>query len=288
MGPSTPVLGTTGSTAGTATPITGALAPGTAGITVAATTSGVAHSTAHHRTARHHPARGVLPLLATPAATVIEHFIRVIPVGVWIALAVALALAAAGGGAAFRSGRRARLRATEVAAVTAAALTDSLTGVLNRRGFSDAAERELSRARRYEHPMALAFVDVRGLKAVNDTEGHLAGDRLLKQVALMLRESARTHDVVGRIGGDELAVLLVEGSAEGASAMSDRVRAEIPAHRAALGLKTNWDVTIGAAAFPADGDSVEQLLEVADRRLYEQRGIELPAREGASRPPAHS
>jgi diguanylate cyclase (GGDEF)-like protein len=235
-----------------------------------------------------HHVRGLLPLLATPAATVIEHFIKVIPVAIWLVLAAALGLAAAGGGAAILSGRRARLRATEVAAVTAASLTDPLTGVLNRRGFSQAAERELSRARRYEHPMALAFVDVRGLKAVNDTEGHLAGDRLLKQVALLLRESARTHDVVGRIGGDELAVLLVEQSAEGAAAMSERVRAEIPAHRAALGLKSDWDVTIGAAAFPSDADTVEQLLEIADRRLYEQRGIELAARAGASRPPARS
>jgi len=229
-----------------------------------------------------------VPLIATPAATVIEHFIKVVPVGVWIALAAALGLAAAGGGAAILSGRRARLRASEVAAVTAAALLDSLTGVLNRGGFLEAAERELSRARRYEHPMALAFVDVRGLKAVNDSEGHLAGDRLLKEVALMLRESARTHDIVGRIGGDELAVLLVEQSAEGASAMSDRVRAQIPAHRAALGLTTDWDVTIGAAAFPTDGDTVEQLLEAADRRLYEQRGIELAAPEGAIRPPERS
>jgi diguanylate cyclase (GGDEF)-like protein len=199
----------------------------------------------------------------------------VIPWWVWLAIAASLALAAIGGAAAFRSSRRARQRAGEVAAVTAAALTDPLTGVLNRRGFADAAERELVRARRYDHPLALAFVDVRGLKAVNDTEGHLAGDRLLKQVSLMLNESARTSDVVGRIGGDELAVLLVEQSAEGAAAMTHRVRSQIPANRAALGLTSAWDVTIGTATFPQDGDTVEQLLEAADRRLYEQRGIEL-------------
>ncbi len=218
----------------------------------------------------------------------IQRFISVIPTGVWIALAVALGLAAAGGAAALRSGRRARLRATEVAAVTAAALTDPLTGVLNRRGFLQAAERELDRARRYDHPLALAFVDVRGLKAVNDSEGHLAGDRLLNQVALLLRESARAHDIVGRIGGDELGVLLVEQSAEGAAAMSERVRSQIPAHRAALGLSSGWDVTLGTASFPSDGDTVEQLLQAADRRLYEQRGIELAAGNGPSRPPERS
>ena len=198
-----------------------------------------------------------------------------IPTGVWIALGAALALAAVAGAAAFRSSRHARRRAGEIAAVTAAALTDPLTGVLNRRGFIEAAERELDRARRYDHPVGLAFVDIRGLKAVNDSEGHLAGDRLLKQASLLLRESARTHDLVGRIGGDELAVLLAEQSADGADAMLQRVRAQVPAYRANLGLATEWDVTIGTSSYPEDGDTFERLLAAADRRLYQQRGIDL-------------
>jgi diguanylate cyclase (GGDEF)-like protein len=229
-----------------------------------------------------------LPSLGAPAVKVIEHFISVVPTGVWLALAAALGLAAIGGGIALRSTRRVRRQAGEVAAVTAAALTDPLTGVLNRRGFTNVAERELDRARRYEHPLAVAFVDVRGLKAVNDSEGHLAGDALLKQVAILLRESARVHDVVGRIGGDELAVLLAEQSTDGAAAMTQRVRAQVPAHRAAVGLNTPWDVTIGTATFPDDGETVDGLLAAADRRLYEQRGIELRATGGASRPPARS
>jgi diguanylate cyclase (GGDEF)-like protein len=210
-----------------------------------------------------------------PAATVIEHFINVIPIGVWIALAASLALAALAGVAALRSGRRIRIQAGEVAVVAAAAVTDPLTGVLNRRGFLDAAERELGRARRYHHPMAVAFVDIRGLKAVNDTEGHLAGDRLLQRVTKLLRESARTHDVVGRIGGDELGVLLAEQSVAGAAAMTQRVRAQVPAARSDLRLSTQWDVTIGTATYPEDGDTTQQLLAAADRRLYEQRGIHL-------------
>jgi diguanylate cyclase (GGDEF)-like protein len=206
---------------------------------------------------------------------VVSRFISTIPAGVWIALAVAIGLAAIGGGAAVTLGRRASRRGGEVAAATAAALTDQLTGVLNRRGFTQSAERELERARRYGHPVAVAYVDVRGLKAVNDTEGHLAGDRLLREVALMLSQSARTHDLVGRMGGDELAVLLAEQAAPGAAAMARRVREQVPAHRAALGLATSWDVTIGTASFPDDGDTLEDLIEAADRRLYEQRGIEL-------------
>jgi diguanylate cyclase (GGDEF)-like protein len=210
-----------------------------------------------------------------PAGTVIERFINVIPIGVWIALAASLALAALAGVAALRSRRRIRIQAGEVAAVTAAALTDPLTGVLNRRGFVDAAERELGRARRYDHPMALAFVDIRGLKAVNDTEGHLAGDRLIRQVTALLRDAGRTHDLVGRIGGDELGVLLAEQSAVGADAMTQRVRAQVPAARSSLRLSTSWDVTIGTASYPEDGNTFEELLAAADRRLYEQRGIHL-------------
>ena len=157
----------------------------------------------------------------------------------------------------------------------AAALTDPLTGALNRRGFVEAAERELTRARRYGYPVGIAFVDVRGLKAVNDTDGHLAGDRLLKQVAATLRKSTRANDMVGRIGGDELAVLLPQQTAEGLAAVTRRVHAQLPAHRAELALHSPWDVTIGTATFPQDGQTLNKLLAVADSRLYEQRGIEL-------------
>ena len=227
--------------------------------------NGKAHT--RHSSAHKQPSR--------PGASVIDRFIRVIPTAVWIALAALLALAATAGGAALALGHRARRRAGEVMAVTQAALRDPLTGVLNRRGFTEAAGRELARARRYERPFALAFVDVRGLKAVNDTQGHLAGDKLLKEVATLLTDSARADDVVGRIGGDELALLLAEQSAEGAGAMTQRIRANLPTRRASLGLGEEWDLTIGTATFPEDGENFEELLQAADRRLYQQRGIAL-------------
>jgi diguanylate cyclase (GGDEF)-like protein len=160
-----------------------------------------------------------------------------------------------------------------VQAATSVAQTDALTGLLNRRGFTEAVDQELERARRYGHPLALAFIDVRGLKAVNDSQGHLAGDRLLQDVGQLLSDSARTYDVVGRIGGDELAILLPEQSSDGVAAMAERIRTSVPRHRAALGLDSKWDLTIGTSVFPEDGDDFEQLLSAADRRLYEQRGI---------------
>lgn len=226
--------------------------------------------------ARAHASRRAPKLLPDPSRpNVIERFVRVVPSPVWIALAAALALAASAAAGAAAASRRARRNAAQFAAMSAQALTDPLTGVLNRRGFLDAAERELARARRYDRAFALAYIDVRGLKGVNDSEGHLAGDELLRQAAGLLKESARGDDVVGRIGGDELALLLAEQSTDGAAAVAARIREQVPERRAALQLRRPWDLTIGTAAYPDDGSTIEELLAAADRRLYEQRGIEL-------------
>ena len=154
-------------------------------------------------------------------------------------------------------------------------MTDPLTGILNRRGFIEAVDRELARARRYNRPFVLCYVDVRGLKAVNDTEGHRAGDELLKVAAGMLASSARADDVVGRLGGDEMGLLLAEQGAGGAVAVTRRIAGEVLVHREAMGLRSSWDLTIGTAAYPEDGETVDELLRTADERLYEQRGIEI-------------
>jgi diguanylate cyclase (GGDEF)-like protein len=215
------------------------------------------------------------PLSNVPGAQALVQFVDRVPEWAWLALAGLGVLAAIGFGAAFRSGRRVRRQASAIAAASAAALTDPLTGVVNRRGFTEAVDRELARARRYHRPFVLAYVDVRGLKAVNDTEGHLAGDGLLKSVAGLLHDSARADDVVGRLGGDELGLLLVEQSAEGAEAVTHRIQSLLPERRARLGLASAWDLTIGTAAYPQDGESFNELLATADRRLYEQRGIEI-------------
>jgi diguanylate cyclase (GGDEF)-like protein len=191
---------------------------------------------------------------------------------VWIALVLSLALAAATGA---WSGLRMRRQRARLELISAAALTDPLTGVLNRRGFTQAAERELARATRHNRPFTLAYVDVRNLKAVNDTEGHRAGDELLRQTAALLQGAARADDVVGRIGGDEMAMLLVEQDAAGAEVVKRRIAEAINTRRAEMGLRAPWDLTIGTAAFPEDGETVDDLLRKADLRLYEQRGIAL-------------
>jgi diguanylate cyclase (GGDEF)-like protein len=205
----------------------------------------------------------------------IERLVRVVPTAVWLALLAVVALAAAAAAAAFLAARRGRRQARAIAVAERAAATDPLTGVLNRRGFGEAVERELARARRHDHPFAFAYLDVRGLKTVNDSDGHLVGDEVIKQVAILLRDCARAGDVVGRLGGDEFALLLAEQSAGGAASVAERLRAHVPARRAALGTDFPWDLTIGTASYPEDGKSLETLLLVADRRLYAQRGIQL-------------
>jgi diguanylate cyclase (GGDEF)-like protein len=223
--------------------------------------------------------KGAPAFITRPAPSdgpnVIQRIERVVPVAIWIAMGLALLAAAAGGASALWSRRRVRRHANKFAEISAAAVTDPLTGVLNRRGFGDAVERELARARRYDRPFVLAYVDVRGMKAVNDSEGHRAGDELLRTAAQLLKDSARENDVVGRLGGDEMGILLVEVNDDGASAVRRRIQDRVAERRDAMGFHSHWDLTIGTAAFPQDGETLDELLSTADRRLYEQRGIAL-------------
>ena len=108
----------------------------------------------------------------------------------------------------------------------------------------------------------------------------MAGDQLLKGVSSMLQDSARADDVVGRLGGDELGLLLPEQTLTGAAIATQRIHSHVRAHRDEIGITTPWDLTIGTAAYPEDGESVDDLLAAADRRLYEQRGISLRQNSG--------
>jgi diguanylate cyclase (GGDEF)-like protein len=224
----------------------------------------------------HRTTKGTTTVITTPgpnSTTVIQKLERFVPVQIWIALGLALVLAALASASALWARRRVRKQARQFAVMSTAAMTDPLTGVLNRRGFSEAVERELVRAQRYGRPFVLAYVDVRGLKAVNDSEGHRAGDKLIREAALLLQDSARANDVVGRLGGDEMGLLLVEQTSAGAAAVQRRIETQVLERRASMGLHTYWDLTIGTAAFPEDGETFDELLRAADRRLYAQRGI---------------
>jgi len=153
-----------------------------------------------------------------------------------------------------------------------AAVTDSLTGLLNRRGLEDRLGEELARCRRNGHELSLVMIDCDGLKAVNDSGGHELGDAVLKRVGDCLREHKRMADVAARLGGDEFVVLLPETGAGDALGVAERFRRELAAAPLAGGRTIT--AALGVSSFPADGDSPAALLRVADRTLYvaKQRG----------------
>jgi len=109
------------------------------------------------------------------------------------------------------------------------ALTDGLTGVYNRRGWDQLSAAEESRCRRYGHPACVLSIDLDGLKRVNDTQGHAAGDELICRAASAIQGAIRKQDMVARLGGDEFAVLGIECDAVGAGRLRDHVAAALAA-----------------------------------------------------------
>lgn len=152
------------------------------------------------------------------------------------------------------------------------ARTDVLTGALNRRGFTERAEAEFSRARRYHRPLSAVCLDVDHFKRVNDRLGHHAGDQVLTELAAVLARTMRDADVLGRVGGEELTVLLPETDANAAIDVAERLRAAVE-HRQMLIDGEAVRVTVSAgvtAAAPAD-ISIENVLRRADAALLEAK-----------------
>lgn len=145
--------------------------------------------------------------------------------------------------------------------------TDPLTDLLNRRMFTEVAQRELARHRRYGDPVSVVLLDLRGFKKVNDTLGHQAGDAVLRWVAHVLRRRIRKTDYAFRLGGDEFAVLLPGTGLSGAVAFAESL---YPALRAQDGLM-GADATLGVASCPEHGATVDELARAADRALYKAR-----------------
>jgi diguanylate cyclase (GGDEF)-like protein len=148
---------------------------------------------------------------------------------------------------------------------------DPLTGLLNHRTFAEELELELERARRYSRTLAVVFCDVDSLKGLNDTLGHLEGDRVLRRFAASLRESTRGSDFAGRVGGDEFAVCLVESDVESGRAFLQRLDRHVAVLSETGSLPAALTISAGIAHFPGDATSVEGLLRRADERLYEEK-----------------
>jgi diguanylate cyclase (GGDEF)-like protein/PAS domain S-box-containing protein len=147
-------------------------------------------------------------------------------------------------------------------ALAFASRTDPLTGCLNRRGFEERAEAEINAMRRHGQRGALVVLDIDHFKPVNDTFGHAAGDELLCWFAQTLEHAVRPPDAVGRLGGDEFAAIFPDIGDAQAHAGVDRI-VQALAERA--------PASLGLAAFPDDGTTLEELTRCADARLYSSR-----------------
>lgn len=142
------------------------------------------------------------------------------------------------------------------------ATRDVLTGLANRRAWDRVLAAEEVRCQRYGHPATVLVVDLNGLKQINDSAGHAAGDRLLRDAAALLLTAARTSDVVARLGGDEFGLLAVEAAAEGGRATAERVAAVLASGgvEAAVGLGVR-----------APNGSLSAAWHEADRAMYEHK-----------------
>jgi diguanylate cyclase (GGDEF)-like protein len=147
--------------------------------------------------------------------------------------------------------------------------TDFLTGVLNRRSFYSAAERELSAARRYVRRLAVVMLDIDHFKTINDTHGHQVGDEVLKAVAAICRAQCRDSDFLARYGGEEFVLLLRETHAGEALEAAERLRAAVAAHPVeAGGITVSVTASFGVAAAGPETAGIDQLVAAADAALY--------------------
>jgi|SRR5437588_241848 len=148
------------------------------------------------------------------------------------------------------------------------AVTDLLTGLGNYRRFVDAFDVEIKRTGRTGRPFAVLLLDLNQLKKINDRYGHLVGSRALRRLGNMLSLSCRAIDTAARYGGDEFAVILPETAASAATFVASRIRDLI----AKDSEQPTLSASIGVAVYPRDGETIEALLQKADRELYGMKG----------------
>ena len=150
--------------------------------------------------------------------------------------------------------------------------TDELTGLLNVRGFSIAANRLFGQALRYNRAATVMMIDSDNLKSVNDGYGHEAGNQMLRQLARLVLAELRYTDVLARYGGDEFIVLLPETPVKGALDVAERIRDAIGSLPLDLeGRRVACTVSIGLAALPGDGNTLDALVARADRAMYQAK-----------------
>jgi diguanylate cyclase (GGDEF)-like protein len=151
-------------------------------------------------------------------------------------------------------------------------ITDSLTGLYNRKHLMEVLTKEVARAERYQRPLAVLMIDVDHFKLYNDTCGHLAGDEVLRNIAAIFRGCLRESDCVGRYGGEEFLIILPETVADDAWRIADRIRSRLAEEDFPTDSKpVKITISGGIATFPGNGRSPESLLKSADAALYQAK-----------------
>jgi len=154
------------------------------------------------------------------------------------------------------------------------AYQDALTQLYNHRYFYEQLTHEVERAIRYGRPVSVILLDLNNFKEVNDTYGHLMGDKLLALVGKVLSEQVRSSDIAARYGGDEFAIILPDTSLEHAQATADKLARAIVAGRT-NGIKSEGvpvSASCGVACCPDEARTVVDLLNLADQRVYKTKG----------------
>ena len=167
----------------------------------------------------------------------------------------------------------------------ALSLRDDMTGLFNRRGFFTLASQQFKLARRIGHRCTVAFVDVDGMKRLNDSWGHAAGDEALRVAAGLLRDTFRDADIVARLGGDEFVVLMVEGQEASVRAAGERLAESVAVWRAAAtaAWRDRFDLSVGVAECPnVETCDLDELVDRADAAMYTQKRSRRALRRRAS------
>jgi diguanylate cyclase (GGDEF)-like protein len=150
--------------------------------------------------------------------------------------------------------------------------TDALTQTYNRRYFNEALEREFNRSSRYKRALSLLIFDIDWFKKINDTYGHVAGDSVLRQLAVVVKPRLRQQDMLARVGGEEFAVLLPEVDLVGGRVAAEKVRRLVEAARFSIDQREfSCTVSVGVAEWRAEMPAPIALYDAADKHLYEAK-----------------
>ncbi len=154
------------------------------------------------------------------------------------------------------------------------AITDSLTGLYTRRYFMQRLEREFSRSHRLNYHFSLFMMDIDFFKKINDTYGHLVGDMILKQLSEIFLESLKEYGITARYGGEEFISIITEKDKSEALEIAEKIREKVEN----FNFKINQDdktlkitISIGVVTYPTDGNSLNSLIDNADKALYEAK-----------------